>query len=146
MSYLKIYIHFVWSTKYRNSFLDSAELRRKVWKHMLENARSKGIFIDTINGYQDHCHCLISLGKDQTISKILQLIKGESSYWINKSQLCKQKFEWQDHYFGTSVSESMLDNVRRYIINQEAHHKLSRFEEEYNLWILENAFKENNEA
>ena len=76
MAFVKIYIHFVWSTKNRQPFLESSELRRKVWEHIKENAKMKDIFIDTINGYQEHCHCLISLGIDQTISKVLQLLKG----------------------------------------------------------------------
>jgi len=123
MAFIKVYIHFIWSTKNREPFLDSPELRKKVWEHIKENAKEKGIFIDKINGYQEHCHCLISLGIEQTMSKIIQLIKGESSYWINKHKLCKQKFESQDEYFAVSVSESMVDKVRGYIKNQEEHHK-----------------------
>jgi len=96
MPFTKIYIHFVWSTKNRIPFLNSLDLRKKVWSHIKENASSKGIFIDFISGYEDHCHCLISLGIDQTIQKTIQLIKGESSFWINKNQLTKEKFEWQD--------------------------------------------------
>src|SRR5574339_1052202 len=106
MPFAKVYVHFVWSTKDRKPFLDSPELRTKVWQHIKENAKSKEIFIDTINGYQEHCHCLISMGIDQTMSKVMQLIKGESSFWINKNNLCSQKFEWQDEYFAISVSES----------------------------------------
>ena len=94
MPYVKIYIHLVWSTKNWKPHLDSEELRKKVWQHIKENAKEKNIFIDHINGHKDHCHCLISLGSDQTIQKIVQLIKGESSFWINKYQLTKQKFEW----------------------------------------------------
>lgn len=55
-----------------------------MWEHIRANARQKGIFIDFINGHEDHCHCLISLGPDQTIQKTMQLIKGESSFWMNK--------------------------------------------------------------
>jgi len=115
MPFIKIYIHFVWSTKNRYPFLDSKELRLKVWNHIKENAEEKGIFIDFINGYSDHCHCLVSLGVDQTIQKVIQLIKGESSFWINKQGLTKSKFEWQDEYFAVSVSESVLDKVRVYV-------------------------------
>ena len=135
MAFTKVYIHFIWSTKNRESFLDSPELRKKVWEHIKVNAKEKGIFIDTINGYQEHCHFLISLGIDQTMSKIMQLIKGESSYWINKHKLCKQKFEWQDEYFAISVSESMVDKVREYIKNQEEHHKEKAFQQEYDQFI-----------
>jgi REP element-mobilizing transposase RayT len=141
MPFIKVYIHFVWSTKNRKPFLDSPELRQRVWEHIKQNAKSKEIFIDTINGYQEHCHCLISLGIDQTMSKTMQLLKGESSFWINKHNLCKQKFEWQDDYFAVSVSESILDKVREYIKNQETHHKKKSFEQEYNEFIEKYGFR-----
>jgi REP element-mobilizing transposase RayT len=57
-------------------------------------------------------HCLISLSKDQTISKAVQLIKGESSNWINRNRLTKTKFIWQDDYCAVSVSESHITSLR----------------------------------
>ncbi len=141
MPFVKVYIHFVWSTKNREPYLDSFEIRQKVWQHIKENAKTKEIYIDTINGYQEHCHCLISMGIDQTMSKIIQLIKGESSYWINKQNLCRQKFQWQDEYFAISVSESMVDKVRKYIKNQEEHHGRKTFKEEYDLLIERYGFQ-----
>ena len=141
MSFVKVYIHFVWSTKNRELYLNSKELRVKVWHHIQSNAKEKGIFIDFINGYSDHCHCLISLGIDQTIQKVMQLIKGESSFWINKNQLTPLKFEWQDEYFAVSVSESMVDKVREYIKNQEEHHGKKTFQEEYDDFILKFGFQ-----
>jgi REP element-mobilizing transposase RayT len=141
MPFVKVYIHFVWSTKNRYPYLNTNELRVKVWNHIRENAKAKGIFIDFINGYADHCHCLISLGIDQTIQKVMQLIKGESSYWINKYRLTKEKFEWQDEYFAVSVSESMLDKVRDYIKNQEEHHRKKTFQEEYDEFISKYGFE-----
>lgn len=127
MPFVKVYIHFVWSTKNRYPFLNTKELRSKVWDHIRDNAKKKGIFIDFINGYSDHCHCLVSLGIDQSIQKVMQLIKGESSFWINKNSLTTKKFEWQDEYFAVSVSESVLNRVREYIKNQEEHHRKKLF-------------------
>ena len=101
----------------------------------------KDIYIDYINGFSDHCHCLISLGIDQTLSKIMQLIKGESSHWINKQKLCQGLFEWQDEYFAVSVSESVLEKVRNYIKNQEEHHKHKSFQDEYDELIRKYGFK-----
>ena len=141
MPFIKIYIHFVWTTKNKKPLLDTSQLRLKVWTHMREYARSQGIFIDTINGYKDHCHCLISLGNNQAVGKILQLIKGESSHWINKNQLSKERFQWQHEYFASSVSESAIDKVRNYIINQDAHHEPNTFEYEYNRWIAQYGFQ-----
>ncbi|AHF14986.1 transposase [Niabella soli DSM 19437] len=141
MPFVKVYLHFVWSTKNRYPFLNSKDLRIKVWDHIRENAKSKGIFIDTINGHTDHCHCLVSLGADQTIQKTMQLIKGESSFWINKSELTPEKFEWQDEYFVVSVSESIVDKVRAYIKNQEDHHKKKTFQNEYEDFIDKYGFE-----
>jgi putative transposase len=135
MPFVKVYIHFVWSTKNRIPFLSTKELRIKVWNHILENARKKNIFIDFVNGYSDHCHCLVSLGVDQSIQKVIQLIKGESSFWINKVGLTEDKFEWQDEYFAVSVSESVIDKVRDYIKNQEEHHSKKTFQQEYDEFI-----------
>ena len=141
MPYIKVYIHFVWSTKDRVPFLDSKEKRKLVWEHIRENAKKKGIYIDFINGYQEHCHCLVSLGVDQTIEKIMQLIKGESSFWINKNNLTTEKFGWQDEYFAVSVSESIIDKVRDYIKNQEEHHRHKSYNEEYEEFISKYGFE-----
>jgi putative transposase len=101
-----------------------------VYKHIIDNCAEKDIFLKTINGYTDHIHCLISLGKDQNIAKISQLIKGESSYWINQNNLTSEKFGWQDDYFAVSVSESQLEAVTKYIQNQEQHHLKKSFADE----------------
>ena len=146
MAYIKVYIHFVWSTKNREPFLKTKELRQKVWQHIKENAKEKGIFVDFINGYAEHCHCLISLGVDQTIQKTMQLIKGESAFWINRqneftSAFAGKKVEWQDEYFAVSVSESMLNKVRNYIKNQENHHLKKTFQEEYDEFMTKYGFE-----
>ncbi|MBZ0098516.1 MAG: IS200/IS605 family transposase [Taibaiella sp.] len=141
MPFVKIYIHLVWSTKNRTPFLETIQLRNQVWNHIKENGSDKQIFIDTVNGHSDHCHCLISLGTEQTISKIVQLIKGESAFWINKNNLCGGKFAWQDEYFAVSVSESMLDKVRDYIKQQEEHHQHKTFQQEYDEFMKKYGFK-----
>ena len=131
MPHIKLYIHLVWTTKDRLPLLFTPEIRIKVWKHIKQNADEKGIFIDSINGFAEHCHCLLSLSSNQTIEKVAQLIKGESSFWINKEKLINDRFGWQDKYFAVSVSESMVDKVRNYIRNQENHHKKKTFADEY---------------
>lgn len=65
----------------------------------------------------------------------MQLIKGESSFWINKNKLTKDHFAWQAEYFAVSVSESMIEIVRTYIKKQESHHSKKSFQEEYNEFI-----------
>ncbi len=140
MPHVKVWLHFVWSTKNREPYLTD-KIRPQVFQHIRENAREKGIFIDFINGYLDHAHCLISLGTDQTIEKIMQLIKGESSFWINKNNLCLTKFGWQDEYFVVSVSDSIVDKVRDYIKKQEEHHQQQTFQEEFEDFLVKAGFQ-----
>ena len=83
-----------------------------------------------VNGYVDHVHCLIALGKEQSISKVVKLVKGESSRWINKNNICENPFNWQDDYYAVSVGAEQLDSVVNYIKNQEKHHSSKSFEDE----------------
>ena len=130
MSWVRIWVHLVFSTKNRRPFLKTRELRTAMSGHIKAEAAKKDIWLDSIDGYQDHMHCLISIGRSQTISKIAQLLKGESSHWINKVQLLNDHFIWQDDYWAVSVSESHILSVRNYINNQEEHHKRRTFTEE----------------
>ncbi|HNP18298.1 MAG TPA: IS200/IS605 family transposase [Fulvivirga sp.] len=140
MPFVKVWIHLVWTTKNRAPFLER-EIRKPVFDHIRTNAKDKGIYIDFINGYVDHVHCLVSLKSDQTIAKVMQLIKGESAFWINKQKLTKTKFGWQDEYFAISVSESQVEKVRNYIKNQEVHHQKNSFDQEYKLFIDKYGFE-----
>ena len=130
----------VFATKLRTPFLNSFGLRKKVFEHIQQNANEKGIWLDCVNGHQDHAHCLISLGREQTISKVAQLIKGESAFWINKQQLTTSHFVWQDDYWAVGVSESGVESVRRYINNQEAHHSEQTFKDEIDLMVEKNGW------
>lgn len=134
MPFIKVWLHFVWSTKDRYPYLND-EIRSRIFEHIRANAVKKGIFIDFINGYIDHVHCLISLGTEQTLKDIMQLIKGESSFWINKNKLTKTKFAWQDEYFVVPVSEDTLPSVRRYIAKQDEHHKTISFDDEFDSFL-----------
>ncbi|MGQ9621706.1 MAG: IS200/IS605 family transposase [Bacteroidales bacterium] len=129
MSYIKIMIHCVWTTKNRFPFL-SDDIRDKVIFHIRDNALKKGIFIDHINGYTDHLHALISMSGKQCVSDIMQLIKGESSYWINRNKLTKLRFEWQDDFYSVSVGSNHLERLRKYIRNQPDHHRKVHMEVE----------------
>jgi len=127
-------VHYVWSTKNRVAFLTD-DIRRDVFNHIKENAKKKNIHIDFINGYFDHLHCLVSLNDDLSIGKIAQLIKGESSFWINKNKLTKSKFAWQDEYLAIGVGDDKIQVVRDYIANQEKHHKKTSFAQEHDKFI-----------
>lgn len=132
-------VHSVWGTKSRYPFL-TKEIRPFIYQHIQQNAKAKQIFIDAINGVEDHVHVLLALNADITIAKTIQLLKGEASFWINKQQLTSSRFEWADEYYAVSVSESMLDTVRSYIDHQQEHHKKKTFQEECNDFLKKHNF------
>ena len=140
MPWIKVWLHFVWCTKERFPYLQDG-IRTRVFEHIRENAVSKKIHIDFLNGFVEHVHCLVSLGSDQTLEKLMQLIKGGSSFWINKNNLTKTKFQWQDEYFVASVSESNVAAVRRYIARQEEHHSKVPFDQEFDDMLLRAGFQ-----
>ncbi len=129
----------MWGTKNKEPFL-KGEMKYDLINHIRENAKKKKIFIDYINGHIQHIHCLICLSPDQTLGKVIQLIKGESSYWINKSGSLSRKFEWADEYFAASISESDIPKVRGYIKNQEEHHSHQSWEDEYRDYLRQHGF------
>lgn len=129
MSFVNIWVHSVWSTKNKEPLL-SKSIRFKVFTHIREKAVEEGIHIDFINGVEDHIHCLISLSAVHSISEAINIIKGESSNWINNSSLIKGQFEWQDEYYSVSVSPHEIPRIRNYIRNQETHHLRVNFEDE----------------
>ncbi|MDR2972298.1 MAG: IS200/IS605 family transposase [Bacteroidales bacterium] len=140
MSFVRIWVHLVFSTKKRIPFLIN-DVREKVCLHILQNCKKKNIFLKGINGYNDHLHCLISLGREQSIAQVSHLIKGESSYWINKNNIIQNNFMWQDDYFAVSISESHVPNVIKYIKNQENHHSKKTFSEETEEFINKYGFQ-----
>jgi len=130
MAFVKIMIHAVWGTKSSTPWL-TGDIRPLVIEHIRQNARVKEFFIDRLNGYNDHLHCLMGLNAEMCIAKVMRLIKGGSAFWINKQGLVRPMFEWADEYFAVSVSESVLDKVRAYIDGREVHHEKKTFQQEY---------------
>ena len=136
MSYIRIWIHSVWATKRREPILTD-EFRPLLFEHILENAKKKDIYIDSINGYKEHVHCILSLRRQQTIDKTMQLIKGESSFWTNQYYgKLTTRLNWQEEYFAVSFGESQLGMMRGYLKKQEEHHKKKSFQEEVNEFMV----------
>lgn len=131
MSYIRVLVHVVFSTKNREPTL-SKEIKSMVCEHIQEEARKKSIRLLVLNGHLDHLHGLISLGPKQCIADVMQAIKGESAYWFNnKSGLAGSgRLMWQDDYFAVSVSESHCERVHAYIQHQEQHHQVMTYYQE----------------
>jgi len=124
------WVHVVWSTKHRQPFLQNG-IRQLLFEHIRENAANKNIHLEAVGGYTDHVHVLICMNAEDELSRIVQLIKGESSYWINKTKLIQDRFAWQTDYYAQRVQGSAVFAVIGYIGSQESHHKRKSFNEEY---------------
>lgn len=133
MSYSSILVHCVWGTKNRAPLVKNPHYRYELFAHIRAYSKSKGIIIDYIGGFTNHIHILLFLKPDQSIGEIAKLIKGESSHWY--SQMKYGYLQWQDEFFAISVSLDRRETVRKYIRNQEEHHKRYSFEEEYGSFI-----------
>jgi REP element-mobilizing transposase RayT len=97
---------------------------------MKQYASQKDIMLDIINGVEDHVHCLIRLKTVQCVADAVGVIKGESSFWINRNVIIEENFEWQKGYGVFFVSPGEIDSVRNYIYKQEIHHQDLSFENE----------------
>ena len=136
MSYIRIWVHTVWATKRREPILTD-EFHPILFEHIFENAKKKDIYIDSINGYREHVHCITSLRRQQTIDKTMQLIKGESSFWTNKKYgKLTTKLNQQEEYFAVSFGESQLGLMRGYLKKQEEHHRKKSFQEEVDEFMV----------
>lgn len=129
-SYTQLHIQFVFAVKYRGALIDSA------WKVRLHQYIT-GIFQQNehkmlqINSMPDHIHIFIGMRPHQSISSLVQNVKTESTKWIKAQEFCQQPFAWQEGYGAFSYGKSQIDQVVRYIKNQEKHHHKKTFLEEY---------------
>ncbi|MCH7852050.1 MAG: IS200/IS605 family transposase, partial [Candidatus Marinimicrobia bacterium] len=106
------------------------EFRTRLFSHIKAYAEENDIHLDSINGVSDHLHCFIGLQPAQSPAKVVNLLKGESSNWINKNDFLNVKLSWQDGYGVFSVSATQVPKVREYIRNQEKHHIKLSYQEE----------------
>ena len=130
MPYTAIWIHAVWATHQRYPWL-TASIRVALCQHLREQAKRQNIRLNDVNGFTNHVHILFALDPAQTLAKVIQLLKGESSHWLNQQGLILSgPFRWQAEYWAGSVSPTGLARVRTYIAGQETHHQSISFAEE----------------
>lgn len=132
-SKVKIYVHLIWGT-YNHQRTLSSQVRIALFNHLVKRAEKLKIVFEKMNIQPEHIHILLSLPADQSIAQIAKNLKGESSNWINDNNILSGKFRWQRGYGAFSVSASQLDIVKRYVNNQDEHHRRKSFKEEYEEW------------
>jgi putative transposase len=129
-TYTQLYIQFVFAVKHRQSLVHKA-WKDELYKYIIgivQNNKSKML---AINGMADHIHIFIGYKPSIPIPDLVKDIKVASSLWINEKNLVKQKFNWQEGYGAFSYRLRDIDEICKYIQNQELHHKKRTFREEY---------------
>jgi REP element-mobilizing transposase RayT len=125
-TFSKNYFHIVFSTKRRQKLI-SNEIRPQLWAYMIGICRNVGIAGLAIGGMDNHVHALVELKPDMSVAKAANLLKSNSSSWMKRQRI---KFAWQEGYSSFTVSASNLSAVKRYVLDQERHHRKRRYEEE----------------
>ena len=129
-TYTQIHIQAVFAVQYRRNQI-LPPFKCELYRYISGIIKNNGHKMLAINGMPDHVHVLFGLRPGQSLSDLMQDIKGSSSRWINERGLLKMKFSWQQGYGAFSYSKSQLPNVIEYIENQEMHHRTKAFVEEY---------------
>ena len=132
------HVHIVFSTKNRVRAIRE-ELQPRLWAYMAGIAKNHGMYSVSIGGIEDHIHALIDVGPILGIAKAVQVLKANSSRWMNQRQ--RTRFDWQEGYFAGSVSKSQVKTVMRYIANQKEHHKKMNSATEYKLLLKKHGFE-----
>ncbi len=124
----------VFSTKDRIRFLDD-NIRDEINAYLVGILKNHDCPSIMTNSEQDHVHSLFILPRTKTVADVAKTVKESSSQWIKTRDRDYDKFSWQRGYGAFSVSQSSVENVKGYIVDQEKHHRRMSFQEEYRLLL-----------
>ena len=127
----KIWTHLIFSTKGRYPFLSDETIRRDLHAYLASILKANNCPTLIVGGVWDHVHSLFVLSKNLSIADIVYEIKRSSSKWVKRQAANLRKFYWQAGYGAFSVSQSHVEQVERYIRNQEKHHRKKTFQDEF---------------
>ena len=134
-TFSQIYIQLVFVVKGRENLLKK-DFREEVFRYMTGIIKAKGQKSIIVNGVEDHVHLFVGLKPSMKLSDLVRDVKNNTSNFINDKKFVKGHFAWQEGYGAFSYSQSHLERVYQYILNQEKHHEKKSFKKEY-LELLE---------
>jgi REP element-mobilizing transposase RayT len=129
-TYTQIHIQAVFAVQNRISLIGK-DWKDELYKYIPGLLQNQGHKVLQINGMPDHVHLLIGLRPTQALADLIQMVKQDSSKWINTKGFVKGKFSWQSGYWAFSYSKNQVPRVINYIQEQEKHHLKRSFLEEY---------------
>jgi REP element-mobilizing transposase RayT len=129
-SLARIIVHTVFSTKDRYPFFCDKLLREELHRYLggiLANHNCQPILI---GGVEDHVHVLSTLARTGTASEMVKEVKRGSSLWLKAKGPGLHDFAWQNGYGIFSIGHSQVEQLKKYIANQEDHHRKVSFQDE----------------
>lgn len=129
-TFSQIYIQAVFAVKGRQNFLQKP-WRDEVFKYMSGIIKGKNQKPIIVNGVSNHVHLFIGLKPSIALSDLVRDVKNNSTNFINEHKFLRNKFSWQDGFGAFSYAHTQIDQVYKYILNQEEHHRKKIFKEEY---------------
>ena len=130
-SLAQIYLHIVFSTKQREPFLTDKQLRSDSHAYLAGTCKRRGSPSLLVGGVADHVHILCSLGREESVAVLVRELKRESSKALKEKSPDLRHFYWQAGYGAFSVSPAHVEALKRYIANQEEHHRRESFQDEF---------------
>src|SRR5262245_54303679 len=127
-SLAQVYLHLVFSTKNRQSFLADKKLRGECHAYIAGTCHKRGSPSIIVGGVEDHVHILCTLSRQESVAVLIREIKRESSKWLKNKGPSLRNFFWQAGYGAFSVSPSHVEALKQYIANQEQHHRNESFQ------------------
>ena len=133
-TYNQIFIQLVFAVKYRDAAIDKS-WRDRLYQYTIALVEARGHKVYAIGGMHDHIHILVSLAPKQSISELVMEVKRATTLWIKENGLVRCRFAWQEGFGAFSYGKSQVDNVVKYIRNQEQHHGKHTFRDEYEAFL-----------
>ena len=130
-------IHTVFSTKNREPFLTTSELRSGTYAYLGGVVKTLKCHPIKIGGVADHVHLLTTLARAITVAEFVKELKRVSTNWIQIQEVVQERFHWQAGYAAFSVGRSEIRDVEAYIDSQEEHHQNITFQDEYRRLLRE---------
>ena len=133
-SLTKLYAHLIFSTKNRQLFLDDA-IRPRVHAYLATIIRDLDSPWVVVGGVADHVHILFDMGKMHAPVEFVEQVKRESSKFVKTLGAAHKDFYWQRGYGMFSVGPAHRDEAEAYVQNQEEHHRMKSFQEEFRAFL-----------
>ena len=133
-TYTQIHIQTIFAVQNRQCLINE-DWKDELYQYITGIIQNYDHKLLQINGMPDHIHIFFGMRPKQSLSDLIQKVKGDSSEWINKKGFLRNQFSWQAGFGAFSYAKSQVPDVIRYIQNQENHHKKKTFIEEYSEFL-----------